>query len=82
MRRRLIVISVAVGAIVGALLLGLLYTPPGHSVVASLIGSFSGGKVKIAGLSGNLPGNLHADSLEIADADGVWLRAEDLSLDW
>ena len=82
MRRRLIVIAIAVGAMLVTLLLGLFYTPPGHSVVASLIGSFSGGRVKVTGLSGALPGNLHADSLEIADADGVWLRAEDLSLDW
>ena len=81
MRRWLILISVVVG-VFGAVLLGLLYTPPGHSILASLIGSFSGGKVRVAGLSGNLPGALHADSLEIADANGVWLRVEDLSLDW
>jgi len=81
MRRWLILISVAFG-VFGAVLLGLLYTPPGHSIIASLIGDLSGGKVRIAGLRGNLPGAMHADSLEIADADGVWLRAEDLSLDW
>ena len=81
MRRWLILISVAFG-VFGAVLLGLLYTPPGHSIIASLIGDLSGGKVRIAGLRGNLPGAMHADSLEIADADGVWLRAEGLSLDW
>jgi translocation and assembly module TamB len=66
----------------GVLVLGLLYTAPGHSTVAWLIGNLSNGNVRVRGLSGNLPNVLHARSVEISDVKGVWFRVENLSLDW
>lgn len=34
------------------------------------------------GLEGSLPGRVRLGALSLADADGVWLRVEDASLDW
>ena len=69
-------------AVAGVLVLGLLYTAPGHSTLAWLIGNFSNGTVRVRGLRGNLPNTLHARSVEFSDVKGVWFRVEDLSLDW
>ena len=69
-------------AIVAMLTIGLLRTPPGHAALALLIGELSGGEVRVQGLSGDLPNDLHADVVELRDAKGVWLRVENVSLDW
>ncbi|HWA91401.1 MAG TPA: translocation/assembly module TamB domain-containing protein [Rhizomicrobium sp.] len=75
--------GIAAAAVLVALLaLLLLRTGPGRSVVARAVAALSGGQVRIAGLSGALPNHLHTDSLEIADAQGVWLKAWDVTLDW
>ena len=60
----------------------LLYTAPGHYALAHLIAPLTGGTVKVRGLSGDLPDSLHADLVEIGDVQGVWLRIENVSLDW
>jgi translocation and assembly module TamB len=64
------------------LLFLLLDTAPGLSVLASLITPLSGGEVTVHGLRGNVPNALHVDTLEVRDARGVWLRAENVSLHW
>ncbi|HKD22848.1 MAG TPA: translocation/assembly module TamB domain-containing protein [Rhizomicrobium sp.] len=60
----------------------LLRTGPGRSVVAAAISEFSDGHIRVHGLSGALPNSLRAESLEVADARGVWLQAENVTLDW
>src|SRR5262245_32671326 len=71
----------AVGALVLLLVL-LLYTPPGLALVGRMVRPLSGGTVLIKELSGTSPGSLHVAGLEIADKQGTWLRATDVSLDW
>ena len=57
---------------------------PGRWLVASqLDGREIGGQtIAIEGLSGDPLSRLHLDRLTLAGADGVWLTAEDISLDW
>jgi translocation and assembly module TamB len=40
------------------------------------------GRLQVHGVSGAWLGDLHAQHLSIADDDGVWLEAEDVSLRW
>jgi len=69
-------------AAIALLVIGLLRTPPGHATLAFLVEELTGGQVSVQGLSGDLPDDLHADVVEIRDAKGVWLRAQNVSLDW
>ena len=45
-----------------------------------VVGSVS--NVTITGLEGDLPNDLRARTVEISDAQGVWLHAENVSLNW
>jgi translocation and assembly module TamB len=51
-------------------------------VLEQVIKSMTGGRLAVTGLRGDLPNNLRADTLEVSDAKGVWLRVENLSLSW
>ena len=78
-------VAVIAGVLFSGVMLFLLfcfYTPPGHAVVASLVESLSGGRVAIRGLSGALPNHLQAGHLELRDAQGTWLVADGVQLDW
>jgi translocation and assembly module TamB len=72
----------------GALLLfalvlaGLMRTGPGHEAVTWLVSKATGGEVVIAGLDGALPNHLRARRILLRDADGVWLQADNVSLEW
>ncbi|HEV2651577.1 MAG TPA: translocation/assembly module TamB domain-containing protein [Rhizomicrobium sp.] len=57
-------------------------TAPGRQVVAGLISRLTGGTVVVQGLDGDLPNRVRAQSVELHDANGVWLRIDGLSLDW
>jgi translocation and assembly module TamB len=46
------------------------------------INSATSGMVRVAGLHGRFPDALRLDSVQIADAKGVWLRADGVTLDW
>jgi translocation and assembly module TamB len=74
-----------IGALLGALMLAalaLFYTSPGLSLVARLVTSLSGGTVRLVELGGFFPNRLHVAQIEISDSQGVWLRAEQVSLRW
>ncbi len=60
----------------------LLFTPPGLRLVGSMVRPLSGGAVTVERLSGTFPNRLRAASVEIADAQGAWLRLTDIALDW
>jgi translocation and assembly module TamB len=60
----------------------LLFTPPGLALVGRMVRPLTGGAVRIDHLSGTFPNRLRAASVEIADAQGVWLRLTDIALDW
>ena len=57
-------------------------TTGGRALIERGIASFSGGRVRLAGLSGNFPQTIGLAQLELSDADGVWLTAQSLSLRW
>jgi len=73
------------GAVIGVLALLLSFavaTAPGHAVIAWLATPLSGGKIALRDLGGSLPDRLRAGRVELRDAQGVWLRIENLRLDW
>ncbi|MDT7952717.1 MAG: translocation/assembly module TamB domain-containing protein [Acetobacteraceae bacterium] len=55
--------------------------PSPTQLILDLVGKLSGGAVHATGVSG-WPNALHVDRLELRDADGAWLIAEDVTLDW
>ena len=57
-------------------------TSAGHATIAQLITPLSGGDVSVGGLSGNLFHHLSARNIVLRDEKGVWLRAENVTLDW
>lgn len=68
------------------LLLAFIQTPPGKTLVASLLSRMLSGsenlEVKIGKISGWIPAAVQIDRLEIGDATGVWLTADDLHCRW
>lgn len=68
--------------LVALLLLVLMRTPAGHSVLEWSVKTLTGGEVVVTGLSGGLPNSLRAERLELRDANGTWLHADQISLDW
>lgn len=69
-------------SLVALLLLVLMRTPAGHSVLEWSVKTLTGGEVVVTGLSGALPNSLQAERLELRDDDGTWLHADQVSLDW
>lgn len=74
--------SLSIVVLIALLALTLLRTAPGHDVLASAIGALSDGTVSVKGLRGDLPDDLHAAMVEVSDKNGIWLRVENLTLDW
>ena len=68
---------VLVAAVVLALNIG-----PGRIAAEQLIGRVTGGTVVAEGLSGRFPDALRLHHLEVRDAAGAWLLADDVALDW
>lgn len=55
--------------------------PGPTQLILDLVGKITGGAVNATGVSG-WPNALHVDRLELRDAEGAWLIAEDVVLDW
>ncbi len=78
----------AVGLLIGLplLLVALVFIGlnigPGRVAAEGLIARVTGGQVVIAGLQGRFPDALRVAHLEVHDADGAWLLADDVALDW
>jgi len=70
-----------VGGLLGllALLFVGLQTGPGQRALASIASSDD---LKISGLSGFFPTDLHVAQVKIADRDGAWLTVDDARLRW
>jgi len=66
---------------VAAVLVGL-NIGPGRVAAELLVGRLTGGGVVVEGLSGRFPDRLRLHRLEVRDAGGAWLTAEDVALDW
>ena len=67
--------------LVGGLVLAL-NTAPGRTQAERLIAQFTGGMVVAQGLGGRFPDALTLRHLEVHDAQGPWLTADDVVLDW
>ena len=55
---------------------------PGRLLIENAVRWATGGEVRIVGLSGVIPTSPRLAHLELRDADGVWLTADDAALDW
>jgi translocation and assembly module TamB len=75
-----VIIGVPVLLVVVALIVS--NTNAGRHAIEQLTASYSNGRVQLQGLSGNFPNHLRLHALTIADAQGPWLRASEVSLDW
>ena len=64
------------------LLLLLANTPPGRQAIAWLLPRVTGDAVRVVGLSGRLPDAIRAARVELRDAHGAYVTAQDLALDW
>jgi len=64
-----------------ALLLGA-NTDGGRRLIESAVRELSGGRVVVTGLAGHFPDDLTLAHAEIADAQGAWLVADGLTLQW
>ena len=71
----------AIGGLVVAVvaLFMLLQTPPGLRTVASLVSSSD---LKVSGLGGFIPTDIHADRIELRDKQGAWLTINDARARW
>lgn len=70
------------GRLGGALGLPGLGANPVRLLLEQVIERATGGRVVLRGLSGSFPDTLRLERLEVHDADGAWLVAEDVALDW
>jgi translocation and assembly module TamB len=88
MRRRLKIAAVAGGALVllAAMLLTAVLvggnTDAGRAAVERLTLRLTGGHVTLIGLGGSFPSSLTLRELRLSDADGVWLTAEQIAVQW
>jgi translocation and assembly module TamB len=57
-------------------------TAGGRLLIEQGVARYSGGKLRIAGLSGAFPQAIRLERLELRDTHGVWLSAQQLSLRW
>ncbi len=72
--------------LVSPLLLALLQTPPAKKTVAAALSyalSRSPGlEVRIENISGWIPADIRIGTLEVGDAEGLWLRVENTHIRW
>lgn len=57
-------------------------TNAGRALLEREVTHFSGGRLRISGLSGTFPQAIHLEHLQLSDAAGPWLTAQQLSLRW
>ncbi len=73
------------GGMAGGLVLLLaliLWTAPGHRLIGWIIFRVSAGEVYVQGLDGALPGHAVAQTIELRDPEGPWLRISGVDLTW
>lgn len=54
----------------------------GRTLIERGVASVSGGRVRLQGLTGTFPQALELGQLQLSDANGTWLTAQQLSLRW
>jgi translocation and assembly module TamB len=85
-RLRIALIVVAVPVVLLALLWGALFTVGntvwGRQHIESLVAHLTSNHVRLYGLGGQLPGRPSLQKLELADTQGIWLTAQNLTASW
>ena len=85
-RVRILLIVAAVPVVLCVLLwialLTLSDTDWGHRHIESLVAHLTHNHVRLHGLGGDLPDRPTLEKLELADADGIWLTAQNLQAVW
>ena len=71
-----LLVLLAGGALLGA------NTDIGRRLLADAVASLSGGRLHVAGITGHFPDDFRISRIELADAKGVWLRIDDMALEW
>ena len=61
---------------------GALNTDAGRSFAEGEVASLTGGQVRLTGLSGRFPDHLRLAHLALHDAQGAYLQADAIALDW
>jgi translocation and assembly module TamB len=57
-------------------------TQVGREMIERVVYRLTSGQVELVGLGGTFPTDLHLTQLQLIDRDGVWLRAERISVRW
>jgi translocation and assembly module TamB len=57
-------------------------TGAGRNAIELLTMRLTGGTVQLSGLAGSFPSHLRVEHLQLRDARGVWLSADQIALDW
>lgn len=82
MRYKIVVLAVAVALPALSTEAHAAFGIPGPTqLILDLVGKITGGAVTATGVTG-WPNDLHVDRLELRDAEGAWLVAEDVQLKW
>lgn len=82
--RIIALVVVALVAVLGLAFAGM-HTAPGKRLLASVISgaaSSPGQQVRITGIDGFVPTDLHVARIEVADRTGPWLQVDDAKLTW
>jgi translocation and assembly module TamB len=77
-----IAIPIVLGVLLWGALLGVGNTLWGRQRIESLVAHLTSNHVRLIGLGGDLPDHLTLRELQLSDAQGLWLRAENLELTW
>ncbi|HUH92035.1 MAG TPA: translocation/assembly module TamB domain-containing protein [Casimicrobiaceae bacterium] len=67
---------------IAALAVAALRTDRGHRLIETAVARATGNDVVVSELSGSLPDDVHVGRLELRDADGPWMTADDVTLHW
>ncbi len=85
-RLRIVLIIIAVPMVLAALLWGAVETLGntdwGRRHIESLVAELTDNHVRLRGLGGDLPERLTLRELQLADAHGIWLQAQNLEATW
>ncbi len=68
--------------VLAAVVVAALNTDPGRRFAERQLASLTGGTVVLRGLEGRFPDRLRLAHVEVHDAEGAWLLADDVALDW
>jgi translocation and assembly module TamB len=75
-------ILLGVPVLVALVIIAALNTAPGRTLAEHQVAALTGGAVTLRGLAGRFPDRLSLAHLELRDAQGAWLTADAIALDW